>query len=560
MNQSILRDKLTFLYGEVRGTKTAYGLQKLLETAKKKNQKKGPTLWSEKDVALITYADSFQEKGVSPLKTLDKFLEAFVKNHFSIVHILPFFPYTSDRGFSVVDYYKVKKEFGSWRDIKKIGQSYRLMADLVSNHVSTGHKWFQKFLGGDRRYQDYFIWFAEARVPWEELKKVLRSRPTPVVTPFETKMGKRFVWTTYSVFSTNGTDVLTDQVDLNYHNPEVLIEMVRAFLNLLGKGIEIVRFDAIGSAWKELGTTCRFLPQTHALMAVYRQILEMSGIAGLIVTESSMVNHEQNIAFLGDGFDEAHLVYNFPLSPLTLQAFYSGSARHLTAWASRLVAPSERTTFFNFLDNHDGVETTGGDGYISEEEKHFMIEEAAQRGAVFSYKTLPRGGKGIKELHMTWWSAINKDNEPFNLQLRKFITSRAITMALPGIPLIYYLSLFGAKNDSAAAKRTGVVRDIQRTDLSFDGIAEKLGDKESREFKIFSAMMALIKRRKAIPQLHPNAKMEVLSLDRRLFSIIRESQKEKLLALHNVSGDNVKVTYQGKGYSLKPYSYLWKTL
>ena len=193
-------------------------------------------------MVLITYGDSIKNKDEVPLQTLKKFLDENLKDQLSAVHILPFFPYSSDDGFSVIDFRKVNPELGDWDDIEIITENFGLMVDLVINHASAKSKWFQNFLQQKGKGKDYFI----SEDPETDLSQVVRPRSTPLLTAFETAKGTKHVWTTFSA----------DQVDLNFSNPELLIEMTDVLLGYIAKGAQIIRLDAIAFLWKEPGTTC----------------------------------------------------------------------------------------------------------------------------------------------------------------------------------------------------------------------------------------------------------------------------------------------------------------
>ena len=105
----------------------------------------GKNLWSEDDIMLIAYGNSINSPGQEPLKTLGNFASKHYKDLFTIVHILPFFPFSSDDGFAVMDYYEVDKKLGDWKDIKKISTDFKLMSDLVINHISSQSEWFKNF-------------------------------------------------------------------------------------------------------------------------------------------------------------------------------------------------------------------------------------------------------------------------------------------------------------------------------------------------------------------------------------------------------------------------------
>lgn len=550
MNQKIV-SKLEYLYGKEDAAKIAVDLQKFINTAKKKIKAKKRVLWDQKDIALITYPVSFNEENTPTLITLNKFLNTFIKDKFSIVHILPFYPYSADRGFSVIDYFKVKKEFGEWKDIKKIASKYRLMIDLVGNHVSIQNIWFKRFLEGDKKYKDYFIWFTKDNLPAGELiNKVTRGRTTPLLTQFKTKDGIRYLWTTYSINN------LIDQVDLNYHNPIVLLEIVKVFLFYLKQGASILRFDGAGGLWKELGTTCKHLPQNHKIISLFRDILKELNQNTLIFTETTTASFEDNISYAGK--DEAHAVYNFSLGPLVLLAFYLGDARKLSDY-SKMINPKTGNTFFNILDTHDGINMYSVSKIINGHDLKIIFNQIKNNGGNFAYRSTPDGGRAVKEMNISWWSALNGDGEGvFNIQLNKFITSRAIAMSLKGIPAVYYLSLFGAKSDHKTFSKTKHGRDLNRTDFNFKELQSKLTKAESRERIILNNLLDLVNLRKSFKAFHPDSKQEVLSLDERVFAILRGVGKNRVIALHNVSGDVVNVKYEDVDYRLEPYSFIWQ--
>ncbi|KKT74391.1 MAG: Sucrose phosphorylase [Microgenomates group bacterium GW2011_GWA2_44_7] len=554
MKPTSLRDKLVFLYGEEKGAIAATRLEKLLQENKIETEATGKNRWDEKDIALVTYANSFGEKGTLPLKTLYKFLQKYIGNKLNIIHILPFYPYSSDRGFSIIDSYQVNKQFGRWEDIKKIAENYRLMADLVANHVSAKSRWFREFLKVNKKYQDYFIWFTKENLPSPELlSKVRRGRATSVLTPFETKEGLRYLWTTYSVGDTS------DQIDLNYCNPEVLYEVVAILLNLLKKGVRLIRLDGAGGLWKELGTICKHLPKTHELIKILRIAIQETCPTAIVFTETTTATYEERIKYLCD--DEASVIYNFDIAPLILYSFYTSSAVDLSSFIRRLRLPSSQCTYFNILDIHDGINVYSVSHILGEDQMKVLYDEVSKRGGEFSYRNLPNGERGVKEMHITWWSAINKEgDERFELQLRKFITSRAIAMTLAGIPAVYYLSLFGSKSDVSAYKKTKHGRDLNRTNFYFAKLAAKLANNKSREFKVFSAMMDLVEKRKGYRAFHPSAPQEILDLDPRVLSLVRGEGKDRVIALFNFSADRIELKYLEKNYALRPYDFIWQVL
>lgn len=551
-------EKLIFLYGEEQGKKLGESLRKLIHEAKTGISCEDKPFWDERDVFLITYPDSFQEKSFPTLTTLKKFLDVHPSGVLNGVHILPFYPYSSDRGFSITDYQKVKKEFGSWDDISSMAKEYRLMADLVLNHVSVKHVWFQRFLAGDPKYENYFIWFDKDKAPYEALKKVFRPRATPLLTPFKTAKGERWVWTTFSVENS------TDQVDLNYKNPEVLIEIIKILIYYLTYGIRVFRLDAVAYIWKEIGTTCKHLPQVHKIVSILRRLLDELCPSAVLITEVN-APYKENTSYFGGGQGEAQMVYNFSLPSLVLDAFYRRDASHLSNLAKSLSQPSERCTYFNFLDTHDGVGILGAKGILSDEEIKNIFVKIKARGGKLSLRKLTDGSETVYEMNTTWWSALNpssslRTGESFDLQLNKFITSRAISFALKGVPAVYYLSLIGGENDLELYAKTGIKRNINRSNLDLRLLELRLKEKETKESRVFSAMLELIKKRKSLKAFHPSTPQQILNLDDRIFSLIRGGGDAKVLCLHNLTNDQIDIKYGGRVYRLTPYSYIWQKL
>jgi sucrose phosphorylase len=308
---------------------------------------------SEGDSILITYGDMVRQNGQNPLQTLASFLQKTLANVVSTVHILPFFPYSSDDGFSVIDYKQVNPDFGDWEDVARLEDNFRLMFDAVVNHVSSQNVWFQGFLAGDPDFEEYFTVIEEGT----DLSRVFRPRALPVLTPFETAKGAKLVWTTFSA----------DQIDLNFANPDVLIEVIDILLFYAAHGAEFIRLDAVTFVWKEIGTTCINSPHTHRIVQCIRTVLDLAAPKVAVITETN-VPHKDNIAYFGDGTNEAQMVYNFSLPPLTLHAFHAGSAEVLTKWAATLSTPSIQTTFFNFLASHDGIGLMPARGMLSDDD------------------------------------------------------------------------------------------------------------------------------------------------------------------------------------------------
>ncbi|MEJ2115147.1 MAG: alpha-amylase family glycosyl hydrolase [Gammaproteobacteria bacterium] len=295
--------------------------------------------WDESDIYLITYGNSILSNPQKPLQVLYQFLKKYMEGVVSAVHVLPFFPHSSDDGFAVVDYQQVDPELGDWNDIKRIAQQFDLMSDLVINHISSKSMWFQQYLNDEKPGCEYFIEVAEA----DDITNVVRPRASDLVQTIDSPNGEKNVWCTFSA----------DQVDLKFSNPDVLLEFISILRFYIEKGVRTIRLDAIAFLWKELGTTCINLPQKHEIIRVFRLIIERYFPRVVFVTETNIPNIE-NLKYFGNS-NEAHIIYNFTLPPLLLNAMWEGNSDYLVRWSMSLPPAPQDCTYLNFTASHDGI-------------------------------------------------------------------------------------------------------------------------------------------------------------------------------------------------------------
>jgi sucrose phosphorylase len=255
--------RLKFLYGEeqaqafmpelerVLKVHYAHKPQELIDREKDFNPEER---FSEKDMAMITYGDLLRGNKHSHLASLAYYLQGQLKEVINTIHILPFFPYSSDRGFSITDFKSVDPGLGTWQDIYEIGKDFKLLFDGVLNHASAESEGFQEFLNGHPRFKDVVISYPspDSLTP-EQRRMIRRPRTSDILTMFHSINGPVYVWTTFS----------PDQIDLNYKNPRVLIAIIGVLLLYVRHGADIIRLDAITYLWEELGTECASLEQTH---------------------------------------------------------------------------------------------------------------------------------------------------------------------------------------------------------------------------------------------------------------------------------------------------------
>ncbi|HAJ32771.1 MAG TPA: sugar phosphorylase [Candidatus Atribacteria bacterium] len=544
ISREIIINKLEFLYGRDRAQSTFKKIDELIDRYQKNGAGKIPkaNFLNEKDVILITYGDNIQATNKNPLQSLFKFADEYIEQAINIIHILPFYPYSSDDGFSVIDYKKVNPALGDWKDIEDIGQKFNLMFDLVANHISSESIWFKEYLKGNPKYDDYFISVDKDA----DLSSVTRARTHPLLTKFKRKGEDIYLWTTYS----------PDQIDINFANENVLLEIIDVILFYASKRARIIRLDAIGHIWKKLGTSCINLKETHYIIQLIRAILNEIFPDTLLLTQTN-VPHKENISYFGNGYNEVQLVYQFALPLLVLHTFYTGDASRLLEWASHIKNVSDKTAFFNVLATHDGLGVVPVKAILTDREITDIADNIKERGGFVSYKTVKNGVKEPYEMNITYYSAIADSKKSEELNIEKFIASQAIILSLLGIPGIYIHSLFGTENYLEGVKETGQKRTINRKKFQYDKLKENLANSDSREHKIFTEFMKLIHKRKSEKAFYPNGKQEVLFLKKGIFSLLRTSPdgKEKIIVLHNITDNMQKCCFIKNQYGLNKKEY-----
>ena len=528
-----LTGSLDFIYPDI---DTTFLARQLIETMGLDENCRQPrdhqNNWDESDILLITYADSIlnpARKDEKPLVTLYEFLKAKLQDRISSVHILPFFPYSSDDGFSVMDYLAVNESHGEWEDIKRISSEFKFMSDLVINHMSSRSRWFDNFKKRIDPGKDYFF---EAS-PDADVSAVVRPRTSPLLNAVQTEDGERYVWCTFS----------EDQVDLNFKNPKVLLEFVNIIRHYLEHGVQIFRLDAVAFLWKEAGTASIHLQQTHEVIKVLRLLVEYYNPQAVIITETNVPNRE-NLTYFGNA-NEAHVIYNFSLPPLLIHTLISGDCRHLKTWLMSMPPAQMGTTYLNFIASHDGVGLRPTDGLLQEEEKNQLVSAMQQFGGRITCRRSREGFDKPYEMNISLYDALKGTIEhgPDKWQLQRFICAHAIMLALEGIPAFYIHSLLGSENDYAKLENTGRNRSINRSQWDVGLLEEQLENKYSHHSKVFSQLCDLMEIRKKQAAFHPNATQFTLHLGLQIFGFWRQSMRrdQSIFCIYNISSETQQV-------------------
>jgi sucrose phosphorylase len=495
--------------------------------------------WSEDDVVLITYGDTLEHHNTKsnntskhclappeldehPLVTLKKFLDDRCKGFINSIHILPFYPYSSDDGFSVINYSAVNDSLGNWDNIKTISDDYRLMADLVINHCSSRSVWFDNFIKGEGPGNDFFF----TADPNDDLSDVIRPRTSPLLKKVKTRTGDQYVWCTFS----------HDQVDFDFSNPRVLIEFTKIIKQYLDQGVRIFRMDAIAFVWKVIGTNCLNLEETHEIVRLLRTLIEHAHSDAVIITETNIPNQE-NLAYFGNS-NEAHCVYNFSLPPLLVNTLVTGSCFYLKQWMMSMPPAQQGTAYFNFIASHDGIGLRPAEGLLSEQEITNLIDTMQSFGGSVSMRALDNGVNRPYEINIALFDALQGTTKgPDKWGIDRFVCAHAIMFALEGIPGLYMHSLLGTRNDYEKVNHTNNNRAINRHRWDVSLLLEQLDNNESDQHRVFNHLKNLLEIRIKQPAFHPNATQFTLHLGEKIFGFWRQSidRSQSIFCIYNIS-------------------------
>lgn len=484
--------------------------------------------WDQGDAIMISYGDALHAEGETELNTLYRFLNDECEGLINGVHILPYFPYSSDDGFAVEDFYEVRESAGNWEDIRRISADYRLMSDLVINHCSGESEWFKNFVKGEGTGHDYFFTAS----PDDDLSDVVRPRTSPLLREVETAEGVKHVWCTFS----------HDQVDLDFRNPEVLKEFTKIIRHYLDQGVNIFRLDAIAFLWKKPGTTSLNLDETHEVVRLLRTLIEYAVPNAMIITETNIPSRE-NLSYFGNA-NEAHCVYNFSLPPLLLHALMTGDSFYLRQWMMSMPPAQDGTAYFNFIASHDGIGLRPAEGILSDEEVNQLIETMQSFGGHVSWRTLDNGVNKPYEINIALYDALRGTHKgKDNWTEQRFLCAHRIMLALEGIPGVYFQSLLGSRNDYERVLKTDHFRSINRHHWQYEELQGQLQDESTHHSRIFSEMKRLIALRTKQPAFHPNATQFTLHLGEHLFGFWRQSidRKQSIFCINNISDKPVNL-------------------
>ena len=495
--------------------------------ARDKNEVEVESIWDSSTVVLITYPDAIYRKDESTLKTLAEFVENRLSGLSSVIHVLPFLPSTSDGGFAVSNHKKIETTFGNWNDLKNLSRHYKIMADLVLNHVSSSHPWVHQFMRSEEPGSSYIV--APSKIDiWEE---VIRPRNSSLFTKIKTNKGFRNIWTTFG----------PDQVDVDWQNPYIFLEFLKLLVSYISNGAEWIRLDAIAFIWKEPHTTCLHLDPVHSIVKLLNKCLKIIKPSAVLITETN-VPEKENLSYLIDG-DEANLAYNFTLPPLLLEAIYTGKTDLLNYWLSNWNDLPTSTSLLNFTSSHDGIGLRALEGIMEEKRMHYLLVESEKRGGLVSHRRMSNGQDQPYELNISWWSAMANSGSDITLyQFERFLLSQVFTLSLKGIPAFYLPSILASSNDIDSFRKTGQRRDLNREKFDANKLISLLKNFNSSASKNISYLSHVVKVRSRLKAFHPEAYMKCISTKIPNCVIIqRGKDNDKVYVICNMSDKRLKV-------------------
>jgi sucrose phosphorylase len=398
-------------------------------------------------VQLITYVDRLSGGGFRKLNSL---LRGELAGLFGGAHLLPFFTPIdgTDAGFDPIDHTQVDACLGTWEDVRDLGGTVELVADLIVNHMSSSSPQFLDFSqnGAASQYVGMFLTFDRVfpeGAHESDLLTIYRPRPTLPFSPVTLISGERkMLWTTFN----------PDQVDIDVRHPQSEAYLDSILRKFQAAGIKMIRLDAVGYAIKKSGTSCFMIPETFDFIA------ELTERARALEIEVLVEIHSHYLKQI-DIARKVDWVYDFALPPLILHALFSCDSHPLAKWLS--ISPRNAVTV---LDTHDGIgvidvgaDASGNVGLLSPAEIDNLVETIHQRSQNQSKQATGAAASNldIYQVNCTFLDALGgRDAE--------YLIARALQFFAPGIPQVYYVGLLGGNNDMELLARTGVGRDINR--------------------------------------------------------------------------------------------------
>ena len=402
-------------------------------------------------VQLVTYPDSLGGN----LKTLNEvLLKYFADIAKGGVHILPPFPSSGDRGFAPLTYLEIDPKFGTWEDIRRIGENFDIVLDLMVNHISRQSPYFRDFLknGRSAEYADLFLTldklWPDGKPNGADIAKIFLRRKMPYSTFTIEETGEEVkVWTTF------GKQDPSEQIDLDIHSVVAMNLLSDILVNFRNQNVKIVRLDAVGYVIKKMGTGSFFVePEIYQFLS---WMTDLANSLGLELLPEVHAHYTTQFKLVEHGY----WIYDFILPYMILDTLLNQSSVKLLEYLK--IRPPKQ---FTMLDCHDGIPVKPDlDDLVTAGDARKLVDCCLRRGAnlslIYSDKHKDADGFDVHQIRCSYYSMLNCDDDAY-------LAARAMQFFTPGIPQVYYVGLLAGENDAENVKKTGEGREINRHNFS----------------------------------------------------------------------------------------------
>ena len=528
---------------------------------------------SNRMMGMMLYTENFAGDLNGVAEKLEYFKECGVK----YVHLMPLLDAPedsarSDGGYAVSDFRKVKPELGTMEDLEKLTSAchrrgIRVCLDFVMNHTSDEHAWAKAARAGDPLAQSRYFFYDNWDIPrqYEETMPQVFPETAPGNFTYFDDIGK-IVMTTFYPF----------QWDLNYGNPLVFNDMTDNLLYLANRGVDIVRLDAVPYIWKELGTSCRNLPQVHTLVRMMniacRIVCPSVLLLGEVVMEPSKV-----LPYFGtEDKPECDMLYNVTTMATIWHTMATRDVRLLRYQLQQIENVPSNCIFQNYLRCHDDIGWGLDYGFLAQ----YGMGEASHKKYLNDWFTgkyygspargeLYNDSEWLRDARLCGTTAslcgvesalYERNEEALERAIDADVMLHACMLTLRGIPVLYSGDEIGMLNDYDYHNDPGKQadsRNIHRGKMDWKKADERF-DPATVTARIFSEIKKLIMIRKYNDVFHSDAHVYPVDTgDNRVLGIIREYEGKRLLGLFNFSPDYVNAWIDGGEYNMKPYGFRW---
>lgn len=482
-----------------------------------------PWFLSNHLMGMSLYVDRFS----GSLKALAEKLDYFEELGVNVLHLMPLFqspPDENDGGYAVSDFKKVDPRFGTMEDLMQVQQrmldkNMYLMTDIVFNHTSDQQEWAMRAKAGEKEFQDYFFMFDDRTMPdeYEKTMKEIFPAAAPGNFTFIPQINK-WVMTIFHHY----------QWDLNYQNPKVFIAMLDIVFYKANLGVDILRIDAPAFLWKQIGTTCSNLPNTHKLLQLLR-LCTRAATPGMALLGEAIQRPRQIMEYFGQGIFRGHecdFLYKAPQMALQWDALATTDTRVMLAAQEVLLQKPYGTSWITYTRCHDDIglgyddEMIAAAGFEPYAHRRFIRDyysgkyfNSPSRGDLFSFN--PRTGDArisgsLASLCGLERALEEKDEEATEMAIRKIILMQAFSFFVGGLPMLFYGDEIGYMNNQEYLIEPGKSYDnrwMHRPMISWEKNAQKdvAGTIENR---IYQATRKLIAIRKKLPAIADHSNLD----------------------------------------------------